>query len=36
LQKQVMGVRPNVATSKQQWEKDQWKVPMHEKDYGFG
>jgi hypothetical protein len=31
-----MGVRPNVGTSKQQWKENKWKVPMHEKDYGFG
>jgi hypothetical protein len=31
-----MGVKTNVGTTKQQWKKDQWKVPMHEEDYGFG
>ena len=36
LQKQVMGVKPNVGTSKQQWKENKWKVPMHEKDCGFG
>jgi hypothetical protein len=31
-----MGVKPNVGTTKQQWEENYGKVPMHEKDYGFG
>ena len=36
LKNQVMGGKPNVATNKQQWEKYQWKVPMHEEDFGIG